>query len=184
MEKKGIVRLDKVKSCYVGHIYSVQANEELQNGFVGHLGELIDGEREVYSLVKPTTESIKKDTIVLIANPEINYEERTMNDYALENYSIPANEASKAYELNKTDIFSVSDDMVDVIDKSNGAKKGNYVVAQDGSFKLKEVESLDGTEVFVAKILPLETIGTTTVIGMPGHIGRMTKFIPVQIKKA
>ncbi|MHB9924594.1 hypothetical protein [Clostridium botulinum] len=181
---KGIVRLDKVKSCYAGHVYSVQANEELQNGFIGHLGDLMDGEREVHSLVKPTTESIKKDTVVLIANPEISYEGRIMSDYALENYSIPANEASKAYELNRTDIFSVSDVIVDVIDKANGAKKGNYVVAQNGSFKLKEVETLDGTEVFVAKILPLETMGTTTVVGMPGHTGRLTKFIPVQVVKA
>lgn len=187
---KGIIRLDKVKSVYGGHIYSVRANVELENGFMGHLGDLVESdevqEREIYNFVQPTTESVSKEPLVLIAEPEINYSERTMSDYALGSFSIPKDKESRAYEISRTDIISYSDNLIDAIDSKTGVVKGNFVVAQNGSFKLKEVASADlsGNETFVGKILNPEKIGTSTVVGMPGVISRVTTFIPIQVIKA
>lgn len=176
-----VVRLDKVKSVYTGHIFSVEAPEDLQNGFVGHLGNLKAGEREIYTLEKPATASISQKGLVLIANPAINYDESRMSNVSEQNYSIAAGEVVRAYELHTRDIFSVSKEGIDLIGTDPVA--GNYVVAQNGSFKLKEVSSLAGTEKFVGKIVRKDTIGTTTVVGAAGAIGHVIDYVVIEVVK-
>lgn len=176
-----VVRLDKVKSVYSGHIFSVEAPETLQNGFVAHLKGLKAGEREIYELDKPTTASISKKGLVLIANPAINYDESKMSSASEQNYQIKAGEIVRAYELNPHDIFSVSKEGIDLIGADPVA--GNYVVAQNNSFKLKEVASLAGTEKFVGKIVRKDTIGTTTVAGAAGSVGRIIEYVVIEVIK-
>lgn len=176
----GIVRLDKVRSVYNGHIESVKSDEptlKLENGFVGVAGELV--EREIRKLEKPVDESAR---LVLIYNSEINYDESTRTTYALEAFTgLDANNASRGYHLEKGDIYSVSPDMIDAI----GAKpaKGNYLVAQAGSYKLKEVASLDDLKTygFVAKVAGIEQFGTPTVVGQAGVIQRIMELVVVDI---
>lgn len=176
-----VVRLDNVKAVYTGHIFSIKAPEELQNGFVGHLGDFVNGEREVRTLEKPTTASIDQKGLVLIAHSPINYDESTMASASEQNYKIEAGEVVRAYELHEHDIFSVTKEGIDLIGAD--ATVGNYVVAQDGSFKLKEVATLTGTEAFVGKIIAQEAVGTTTVVGANGAVGRVLEYVVIEVIK-
>ncbi|OAO82588.1 hypothetical protein [Anoxybacillus flavithermus] len=176
-----VVRLDNLKAVYTGHIFSVKAPEELQNGFVGHLGGFVSGEREVRTLEKPTTTSIEQKGLVLIAHSPINYDETRMANASEQNYKIAQDEVVRAYELNEHDIFSVTKEGIDLI--GSDPVVGNYVIAQNKSFKLKEVSTLNGKEAFVGKIVAKETVGTTTVVGANGTVGRVLEYVVIEVIK-
>ena len=176
-----VVRLDKIKSIYGGHIFSVKAPEELQNGFVAHLGNLLPDEREVYGLQKPATATLTKKGIVLIANPAINYDESRMSSNSEQNYSIEAGEVVRAYEIHEKDIFSVTKEGVDLIGANPVA--GNFVVAQNGSFKLKEVATTTGDEAFIGKIVRKDVLGTKAVTGQGGVVFRALEYVVIEVVK-
>lgn len=180
MEKKSIVRLDRVTAVYNGPIESVVYNGgELQNGWVVEVGDLAGGNRDLREAVKPTA----KKRVALIAHPEIRYEEYTKADAALEKFSVEAGKAARAYILAPTDIVSISNEGLTLLDSK--AVKDNVVVLEENSFKLKEmaVGSLTGDEVFVADIIDVEKIGTNTVVGQPGAVGRVNELVVIQVRK-
>ncbi|MEK5036307.1 hypothetical protein MKY96_33180 [Paenibacillus sp. FSL R7-0302] len=173
-----IVRLDRVRAVYNGNIESVVYNAGvLQNGFVGIAGGYATAaDRELRTLVQPTAGA---GNLVLIYSPEIVKSEYVKTDNALENFSIPAGTAARAYRIEANDIYSVTTDGLTLI----GAEpvKGNYLVADNG-FKLKEVTA-HTTEKFVARILDIEVLGTTTVVGQAGAISRINKYVVIEVIK-
>lgn len=177
-----IVRLDKVSSIRNGHIESVKsatASLKLQNGFVGVAGALAKGEREIRVFEKPSDESAK---IVLIYNPEINYDESTRTSYALEAFEgLDASVASRAYTIERGDIYSVSKDAITLASKDS-LKEGNYLIPQAGSHLLKEVSALVGTEKgFIGRIAGVERYGTPTVVGQAGVIQRVFELVVIDV---
>lgn len=175
----GIVRLDKVRSVYVGNIFDVVSDETLENGMIGVLGELVDDEREVRTLEKP--KDLEQGEIVVIASPEIMYDEYKRTDGALANFKIDAGVIARAYTLAPTDILSVSKDLVDAL--STDPVKGNVVTGKVGSHKFEE-KSNATNEKFVAKIIGIEKIGRGLVIGQAGKIERTTEFVALEVIKA
>jgi hypothetical protein len=172
-----IVRLDSVKSVYGGHIYSVQATNDLQNGQVGVVGNLLSGEREVRALNQPS--AVATDKAVLVAAPEIIYDESSMAKQNLKNFSIPANTATRAYELQEDDVFSVSDDAITAL--ASEPVVGNSVVLANASNKLAEATDVTGHR-FVGHIEAIETIGTSTVTGAPGLIaGGVSNLVVIRV---
>lgn len=178
MAINSVVRLDKVASVYQGggHIYSVEAPEALQNGFVAAVKGLKDGEREVYEIEKAGTTK----SVVLIANPAINYDESRLGANSEQNYSIATGEVVSAYDLRKGDIFSVTKEGLTLIGAD--AVKGNFVVGDGTSFKLKEVASVT-TETFVAKIVRQDVIGNPVVTGQAGSVGRVLTYVVLEVVK-
>lgn len=171
---KGIVRLDRVQSVYGGNIDSVVHTADLENGMIVQSGDLVKG-REVRKVIVPTTGS---GNLRLVSTPEINKSEYSIADGALENCYTPAGKPARAYNLVRSDIFSVSTDMV----KSIGTepKKGNYVVA-DG-LKYKEVDKIENEE-FIGKIIDLETIGVPVIVGQAGVKSRINKLVVIEVLK-
>jgi len=174
-----VVRLDKLKSVYTGNIFSVRASEEMQNGFVAHLGALESGEREVYAIEKPTTASVAEKGLVLIAHSPIIYDNARMAANSEQNYKIEADEVVRAYEVAPRDIFSVTKEGLTLIGAD--AVAGNYVVAQNGAFKLKEVDTLVGTEKFVGKIVRQDQVGTSIATGQ--FSGRILTYVVIEVVK-
>jgi hypothetical protein len=172
----GIVRLDRVRSVYTGHIDSVVYNAGvLQNGMVGKAASLVSGERELRTLTVPAAGD---GGLVLIASPEVNYSQYVQTDNALENFSIPAGKPARAYHLEAGDIFSISYDVLSMI--GTDPVVGNSVVAQAG-LTLKEVASVT-TEKFVGKIIAVETIGINIPMGQAGSVGRINKFAVIEVQ--
>lgn len=172
----GIVRLDKVRSVKVGNIFDVVSDEVLENGMIGVLGELLEDEREVRKLEKPT--DLTEGEIVLVASPEINYDEYKLTDGALGKFKIEAGTVARAYTLGVTDIVSVSKDLVTPL--SIKPVKGNVVTGTVGSYKFEE-KATATTEKFVGRIIGIEKIGRGIVIGQAGQIGRETEFVVLEI---
>ncbi|MBL4950993.1 hypothetical protein JK635_01905 [Neobacillus sp. YIM B02564] len=171
-----VVRLDKVKSCYGGHIYSVLAPETMQNGFVAALKGLKDGEREIYEIQKAGTEK----PVVLIAHSPIVYDNARQGANSEQNYEIESGEVVRAYELQKTDIFSVTKEGLNL---TEDAKVGNFVVAESDSFKLKEVSTTTGSEAFIGKIVRTDVVGSTIPTGQAGSIGRLLNYVVIEVIK-
>lgn len=177
----GVVRLDKVKSQRVGHVYSVvYSAAAVDNGSFGFLGGLVSGERELKTLVQPTTALLPTESAVLISAPTINYEQAKATDNNPSNCYTAAGVPVRAYELNVSDVISVSKDMVTPI--STAVVVGNYLVCQNGSFALKEVASL-GTEKFAAKIIATETVGLTVATGQAGAVGGVINYVVLEVVK-
>lgn len=173
----GAVILNKVKSVYVGHLYHLVHNDELQNGMVCHVGDLVEGEIDLRHVEVPNAETINEKPLVLIRDSEVNYDESSRANAALNKYKIDAGKPARAYELNRDDEFSVTTNML------NGtAEVGKYVVAEAGSLKLKVVDA-PTTEVFVGKIDRLETKGTISFVGAPGQVGNINEYAVIRVIK-
>lgn len=170
----GVVRLDKVKSIYHGNIFSVVHNAILENGFLVKRGTLKSGERELYNVAVPTAGS---GDLAIISAPEVVIDNRFLGNNALENSSTAAGVAVRAYEISKGDIISISYDALTLL--STVPVVGNYVVAQAG-LKLKEAAAVT-TELFVGKIIALEQLGVSTVVGQAGVVQRLTKFAVIEV---
>jgi hypothetical protein len=174
-----VVRLDKVRSVYNGggHIYSVEAPEALQNGFVAALKGLKDGEREIYEIEKAGTAK----SVVLISNPAINYDNVRMGANSEQEYAMETGEVVRAYDIAKGDIFSVTKEGITLLGAD--AVVGNYVVGNGTDFKLKEVASLAGTEVFAAKIVRNDVVGHPVAVGQAGVVGRVLNYVVLEVVK-
>ena len=186
----GIVRIDKVRSCYVGHLESVQFDgtvtttifpqNKIENGMICNVGTLLTGEREIKEMVVPATATLATAPVYLIAVPEINYTQTKKTDASLQNFATSTDEPVRAYSLEQGDIFSVSQDMITAL-ANNTPVVGNYVVAANGVLKLKEAATLAGTEKFAGKIIEKQTLGTTTYVGGSGAIARPITFYAIEV---
>lgn len=175
----GVVRLDSLAAVYGGgHLYSLQSAEVIQNGFVGKVGNLKTGEREIRDFLKPT--DLAADKAVLVSHDEIIYDQTRQSQGNLKNFSIPVGKAFRAYELKEGDIFSVSKDLVDAL--AADVVVGNKVVLTVASHLLTEVASVT-TQKFVGRIEAVEQIGITTVTGAPGLIGGVVDMIVIRVEK-
>lgn len=174
-----VVRLDKLAAVYGGgHIFSVQSNETIQNGWVGVVGKLLPGEREIREFKKP--EDVAIDKAYLVAEDEIIYEQYRQSQNNLKNFEIAPGKAFRVYELKENDIFSVSTDAIDAL--ADEVEVGNKVVLQVGSHKLKEVDTVTN-ERFVGEIEAIEQVGVQTVVGAPGYVGGVIEFVVIRVLK-
>jgi len=188
----GVVRIDKVKSTYVGHLESMQftgtvtttifPQGKIENGMICNKGALVTGEREIRTLEVPATATLGTESIYLIAVPEINYTQYKKTDASLQNFASDTDEVVRTYTLEQDDIFSVSANMITAL-ANDTPVVGNYVIAANGVLKLKESASIVGTEKFVGKIISKETLGTTTYIGGAGAIVRPITLYAIEVVK-
>lgn len=151
-----IVETSKVKATKVGHMYSLKDTEKnMDNGELVLVGDLIQGEREIYGVKTP---ALADKGVVLINTPALIYEQYTTLQGAEYNFYNGAGEVARGMELTKDDVYGVSIEAVTPIDEEDGIVVNNYVV-NDGNRKLKEVASLTGDEGFVGQILFTRTFG-------------------------
>ena len=101
------VRAQLVSVKYMGS--DGETETEIENGNVLKVQTLIDGERELYLGEVPAADDAVSD-IVLIATPEVMYDERKHNlDEFINEAGIPC----RGYRLHSGNIFSVTADALD-----------------------------------------------------------------------
>lgn len=126
----------------------------IDNGNVVKLGALEDGSREVYKGVTPTVKDDIKD-IVLIASPEVMYDERKRN---LDEFQNAAGDIARGYHLHTGDIFSVTKE---ALTGASSPAVGNTVeLAADT--KLKVVTSATDGSTKVGTIIDVNVVGRYT----------------------
>lgn len=163
MAKYGVVRTDNMTGTDVrSELVSVKymgANKktatEIENGSVLKASELADGEREVF-----IGEQVSKDTpigeIVLIATPEVPYDERLRN---LDEYINVAGKACRGYRFHSGNIFSLTKEALTGL---ASPAKGNVVELADKATKLNVVAAATASTTTVGKIIDVEIAGRYT----------------------
>lgn len=82
---------------------------EIDNGNVLKVGDLMDGEREIYTGTDAAADDAVTD-VVLIASVEVMYDERLHN---LDDFYNEADTVCRGYRLHSGDVFSVTADALD-----------------------------------------------------------------------
>jgi len=158
-EKHGVVRTDlmsgtDVRSDLVSLKYMDGTNyADIDNGSIVEIGEFLDGERELYAAKDMTATSDIKN-LVLVASPEVMYDER-LDDLA--DFYNEAGTAARGYRLREAgNIFSVT---IEALDGLSTPVVGNYVDKQAGNKAL--VVAASGANTF-GRIAHIEKVGTRT----------------------
>ena len=177
--KYGVVVTENVQATqWGGHIYSlVDDAKDVENGWFGHVGAKVD--REISEFLTPTTASIGTKKAVLAAAPaEIFYAptpEGLQEFYFINKQGKPF----RAYDLAENDEFSITEYTIDTL--GDAAVKGNFVVLQDGSNRLKEVATAPSDHAFYGEIIDLDSSPLRPYMMVLGQ--RPAKFIGIRVVK-
>lgn len=158
----GVVRTDRlmgtdVRSMLesVKYMGAGSTATAIDNGNVVKLdGSLMTGEREIKKGVTPAANDAL-DAIVLIASPEVMYDERKRN---LDEFQNEAGKVCRGYHLHSGDIFSVTKDALDGV---SAPAVGNVVELKAG-IKLNVAASATGGSTVVGKIIAVDVVGRYT----------------------
>lgn len=131
---------------------TVYTPTEIENGSIVLLGDLEEGSREIYVGTAPAANSELAD-VVLIANPEVMYDERLRG---LDKYINPAGKAIRGYRLHTHDIFSATAEAFD-----GTPEKGKIVELKAGT-KMKVVSSATNGSTGIGKIIDVNVVGSYT----------------------
>lgn len=158
----GVVRTDRlmgtdVRSMLesVKYMGAGSTATAIDNGNVVKLdGSLMTGEREIKKGVTPAANDVL-DAIVLIASPEVMYDERKRN---LDEFQNEAGKICRGYHLHSGDIFSVTKD---ALDGAAAPKVGDAVELKAGT-KLNVAASATSGSTAVGKIIAVDVVGRYT----------------------
>ena len=126
----------------------------IENGNVLKVGALETGEREVYIGGAVAANDALKD-VVLIASPEVMYDERKRN---IDEFINDAGKACRGYRFHDGDIFSVTKD---ALDGAATPAVGNIVELKAGT-KLNVAASATAGATTVGKIIAVDAVGRYT----------------------
>lgn len=160
--KHGVVRTDlmygtDVRAALVSIKYivttgsgssAVSTPTEIDNGNVLKVGDLMDGEREIYIGTAVAANDDLKD-IVLLAAPEVMYDERLNS---LDDYYNVANKAIRGYRFHDGQIFSLTKEALagkttpevgDIVELAAGTKLNVAASATSGSTQVGRIIAVD-----------------------------------------
>lgn len=151
----GVAESTMLKATKVGHHYNLEAEVDIDNGSVAKIGEY--KRPDVWEAVIPA----KEDKIVLILTAPKIYEEYEKKMQEEQYFYNAAGEIMRAYEIQDTDRFSLSEEAFS--DDAN-AEVGKYVVVDETGYKLTTADdnpNADGAvNAFVGKIIDVNKNGT------------------------
>lgn len=158
----GIVRTDNMYGTDVrAGLVSIQymgadgkTPTAIENGNVLKVGALKSGEREVY-VGGAVAANDKIGDVVLVASPEVMYDERKRN---LDEFINEAGKNCRGYRLHTGDIFSVTKD---ALDGATTPAVGNIVELKAGT-KLNVVATATTNSTTIGKIIAVDVVGRYT----------------------
>jgi hypothetical protein len=153
-----VVNLDRMSgtedsTLLVSLKYFVSENPaEIENGGIVEIGDLIDNEREVRKATAPTA-STPITKLVLVANPEIIYDET--RHHGLEEYVNEAGKVIRGYRFHSGDGFSMTAEGF-----SGTPAKGKYLKV--GTTTKPVIANDTSTGTIIGKITDVYTLGAHT----------------------
>lgn len=136
------VNLDKIQAKGDGNIASVVGTAKLPNGALVSLGELKDGERELFVAEAPADDK----EALLVAAPEVKYDE-SLDQL---DFETPAGNPVRAYHLKKGDMFQVEQSLFGATPAKGDIVKGSATYGY---------ETAVGTEATTFKVEALTVFG-------------------------
>lgn len=148
-----VTRLDKITG---GHLESIVHTANMTNGLFVQLGELVDGETELYKVVVPQTDADLEKEFLLHATPEVMPDPRHAG---LKHFVVEAGDAGRGYHLVKGDTVTLTADLIDGTPVVN-----QFLVPQTGSLKLEtSADGKGGSTGAVEVSLVLKVVRKTTL---------------------
>ena len=121
-------------------MYSLISDVDVENGHIGYIGDLeadVEG-IETHEFLAPTADLINKNRVILVANPEWDYDECKRSNQALYNFVNEADRPFRGFDLIAHDMYAVTAEGIDTGDAE--VEIGKYVIAQDGKTSVKMVD--------------------------------------------
>ena len=177
-----VVITNKMQATKAGNIESVKyydAQDDpaaIDNGHVLMLDGLDAGEREIKRGIAPAAVT---DEVVLVAAPELIYDEQFKADGGLDDFQNEADRPARAYHLYRGDIFSVSDGAINALGAAPVV--GNMVVVDPGETMLVEVApgNIPANAKFIGEIIRKDVLGTAFAMNV-----RTVDLTVIQVKEA
>jgi len=144
------VETTNLNGCYC---FSLQSETDVQNGAIVGKGDLITGEKSVYTALDTYTD----DAMYLVANPAWSYK-NDITDQNEENFINKAGVAFKVYELKKDRTYKIGN-----LPSTVTFAKGDFVEFKDGVY----VKATSDTKL---KVVDVEEIGFPYCIGSAGVV--------------
>lgn len=151
----GLVSIKYIVTENAGQDNETKTETAIENGCVLKIGDLMDGEREIFEGTAPAANTDLGD-ICLIASPELMYDERK-HDLA-EFINLPG-KPCRGYRLHHADAFSVT---IDALETALSEIEVGNVVELQADTKMKVVASPTASTTTVGKIEAIETAGKYT----------------------
>ena len=141
---------------YAERIWDAVANFEVENGMLGHLEGLADGETHTYNFVKGVKAG---EPVVLAHNPEWTEDTSCMTNQRKDKFFIPEGVKFRAFTLAVGDEFAISKEGF-----AGEPEVGKYVsVNADGRLVVGEKAE---DAVMIGKIMRKRQVGSTLVTGL------------------
>lgn len=159
--RAGLVSIKYIVSTTTGEGASAVTTNTptaIENGNVLKVGELMDGEREIFAGSAPAANTDLKD-VVLVASPEVLYDERLRN---LDDFINEADMPARGYRLHKGDIFSVTAEALTVSVSGKTVPEVGNLVELQADTKLKVVASATSGSTQVGRVIHVEKVGRYT----------------------
>lgn len=154
-EMHGVCETSDVTSVQVGHLYSLQAPSEIDNGSVCALGDYVKG--EVWKAAIPK----KTDKVILINTSVVIYEEYTKKCQEEARFFNAQGDIMRGYELKDTDKFALS---AEAFADSADPAVGKFVLVDGVGFKLTTADEAPTDTAFYGEIYDIATNGNYRII--------------------
>jgi len=178
MAKYNVVETTKVS----GRCFDFVCDKDIENGSLVAMGDLVDGERNIYKAKIPTA----GDEVFLVANPAWSYDDSRVVNQNEDKYINKADTPFRVYGLLAInhDKFGVEDYGITVDDGSE-VEVGDYVTVDGATTKIKDVGTTApaATYGFVGRVVEIEQYGFAYTTGTAGNVGATGKKIIIQVIK-
>ena len=134
--------------------FSLQSDDNVQNGAIVGKGDLVTGEKSVYTALDTYTD----DAMYLVANPAWSYRDSSMTDQNEENFVNKAGVAFRVYELKKDRKYKIGN-----VPATVTLEKGDFVEFKDGIY----AKATGNTKL---KVVDVEEIGFPYCVGSAGVV--------------
>ena len=131
--------------------FSLQSTSDIQNGAIVGKGDLVTGEKSVYTALDDYT-----DGMYLVANPAWSYNDNSATDQNEENFINKAGVPFRVYELKKDRKYKIGN-----VPATITLKKGDFVEFKNGAY------AKAGSDTKL-KVVDVEEIGFPYCIGSAG----------------
>jgi hypothetical protein len=169
MAKYGVVHTTNLSGC---DNYSFQSTINVENGALVSKGELISGEREIYSAGTDETKPA-----YLVAHPAWSYDDSYAKNQNEDQYINLAGKAFRVYELKPNKKFKITN--YSITDTAGSLAVGSIVNVTGGKLTTATV----ATSVFVGKVIAIDTYGFSYAVGSTGSVDTTTKMVTIEVVK-
>lgn len=139
---------------YAERIWDAKADVDVENGMLGHLGDLAEGETHTYSFVKGAKSGKQ---VVLVHNPEWTEDTSNRLNQRKDKFYVPAGVKFRAFTLSVGDEFALSKEGF------VGEPEVDKYVSINENGKLAVADAPVEGAVMVGKIMRKRQIGSTLV---------------------